>query len=80
MTKTIYVSDIPADVALNPLRNYNKLLVVHVPAAELLTANVYAAHVAHDDWCKIYRHGNCNCKPEIAIEHLATHKIVIILK
>ena len=79
MTKTIYVSDMPADVTLNPQEhNYNKMLA-RVPA-EMLRADVYAAHIAHNDWCEIFRHGNCNCTPEITIERLVTHKIVLILK
>jgi len=79
MTKTIYVSNMPADVALNPQEhNYNKMLA-RVPG-DVFSSDVYATHIAHDNWCEIFRHGNCNCTPEITIEHLATHKIVLILK
>lgn len=78
--KVLYISDMPADVAINAQdHNYNKLLAAYCPK-ELLTAGVYLNHIAHDDNCEIYQHGNCNCECDITIEHAITHEIVFSLR
>ena len=78
--KVLYITDMPADVALNQQdHNYNKLIAAYVPK-ELLKPGVYSTSIAHDDWCEIYKHSNCNCKPDITIENLATHKVVFQLR
>ena len=70
----------PADVALNAAEhNYLKLLAAYVPA-DLLKPGVYVEHIEHDDWCKIYKLGTCNCKPNITIETAITHIIVFKLR
>ncbi len=78
--KTLYISDMPADVALNPRdHNYNKLIAAYVPK-ELLQPGVYIFQIAHDEWCKIYQHGNCNCRPRITIKSYATRQVVFALR
>jgi len=78
--KILYISDMPADVALNSHEhNYNILLNAYVPK-ELLMPGAYIVHISHDGWCEIYKHGNCNCKPEITIENIGTHEIVFTLR
>ncbi len=78
--KILYISGMPADVALNPQdHNYNKRFAAYVPK-ELLTPGVYIHGIAHDGWCGIYQQGNCLCKPEITIEQAITHKVVFALR
>ena len=78
--KILYVSDMPADVVLNAAEhNYLKLISAHVPK-NLIAQGVYITHVAHDDWCAIYKLGTCNCKPDISIENIQTGQIVFALR
>ena len=81
MSKNVlYISDMPADVAMNPQdHNYNKLIEAYVPK-ELIKAGLYINHVEHDDRCAIYKAGNCNCHPNITIERFDTHQIVFELR
>ena len=80
MDKALYISDMPADVSINPQEhNYIKLLMEHCPEL-LLRRGVNKIHIAHDDNCKIYRHGNCNCKCDITIEDGITDKVIFSLR
>ena len=76
----LYISDMPADVALNPQdHNYLKLIAAYVPK-ELIKQGVFSMHIAHDDSCEIYKQGNCNCHPDITVERLADHNVVFALR
>ena len=49
---------------------YKKLIKLHergqIPAASLCDVDIY-----HDDWCRVYTGGYCNCDPEIELHPLA---------
>lgn len=78
--QTLYLSDMPADIALNAQdHNYLRLLETQVLAG-FLVPGIFAAHVAHENPCAIFAHGNCNCRPDIDIERLADQKIVFSLR
>jgi hypothetical protein len=52
---------------------YRKLLKLYeqgkVPRGRLADVDIY-----HDDWCRIYRGGYCNCDPEIKLRRSAERK------
>jgi hypothetical protein len=76
----LYLSDMPADGTLNPQEhNYNKLIAAYVPE-ELLTMGLYSTNILHDDWCQVYKHGNCNCRPDITMTNVVTGKVVFVLR
>jgi hypothetical protein len=50
--------------------NYlNKLLAMQARGA-LPTCGVSQLEIAHDDWCRIYLGGYCNCDPDIRVRPL----------
>jgi hypothetical protein len=46
--------------------NYMRKLLAMQARGEL-TVGVSDVEVAHDDWCRIYKGGYCNCDPEIRV-------------
>ncbi len=78
--KTLYITDMPPDVGTNPMEhNYIRLIEHYVPK-DLMKSGVYMIHTAHDDWCAIYKKGNCDCRPEITIEKAQTHEVVFTIR
>ncbi len=78
--KMLYLTDMPADVALNAHEhNYLKLIAACVPL-EYRKYGVYISQVEHDDDCAVFRHGNCNCKPDITFIKAATGEVVYAIR
>lgn len=40
----------------------------------------YDTKVAHDDWCNVYRGGECNCDPEISFIEITEQNAEKVLK
>jgi hypothetical protein len=52
----------------DPLQhNYYKKLLQLVEQGKVLPGRVMEVDVYHDDWCRIYCGGYCNCDPEIEL-------------
>jgi hypothetical protein len=47
--------------------NYYKKLLRLLEQAELTPGRLRAVNVYHDDWCRVYRGGYCDCDPEIEL-------------
>ena len=47
--------------------NYYRKLIKLVEEGKLPPGYVGEVDVYHDDWCRIYRGGYCNCDPEIKL-------------
>ena len=52
----------------DPLKhNYYKKLIGLNEEGKMPRGCLYGVDVYHDDWCRIYRGGYCNCDPDIII-------------
>jgi hypothetical protein len=47
--------------------NYWPKLVELVEQGKVPPGSVNEVDICHDDWCRIYRGGYCNCEPEIRL-------------
>jgi hypothetical protein len=47
--------------------NYYRKLMKLVENGTIPPDRLTEADVYHDDWCRIYRGGYCNCEPEIRV-------------
>jgi hypothetical protein len=47
--------------------NYYKKLMNLVEAGKLPRGCITEVDICHDDWCRIYSGGYCNCDPEIKL-------------
>ena len=56
----LYIGDAPGG-------NYRKKMI-----GLDLPPEVYHQDVYHDDWCAIYKGGQCNCNPDIRIRKAKT--------
>ena len=60
----------PADAIDPRKRNYYRKLLDLVEQGKVPVGRVREVDVCHDDWCRIYRGGYCNCDPEIRLRPL----------
>ena len=47
--------------------NYFEKLLRFIETHRLTPAQITEIDVWHDDWCRVYRGGYCNCNPEIKL-------------
>jgi hypothetical protein len=47
--------------------NYFAKLMQYVEIHGIVPGQIREIDVCHDDWCRIYRGGYCNCDPEIRL-------------
>ena len=49
------------------MHNYEKKILALQAAGKVPSGpgKFYDCKVSHDDWCNVYRSGECNCDPEI---------------
>jgi hypothetical protein len=47
--------------------NYYKKLMELLEQGKLPPGRVTDVDICHDDWCRIYRGGYCDCDPEIKL-------------
>jgi hypothetical protein len=52
------------------MHNYIKKIAILSLEGELPVAGKVDYDVWHDDWCQIYRLGECNCDPEISFKEV----------
>ena len=46
---------------------WKKLLKLFEQESNIFPGLITSVDVCHDDWCRIYRGGYCNCDPEIIL-------------
>ena len=52
----------------DPLKhNYYKKLIKLLDEGKMPRGCLSQVDVYHDDWCRIYRGGYCNCEPDIIV-------------
>jgi hypothetical protein len=47
--------------------NYYRKLIALYERGVLPPGRVREVDIYHDDWCRIYRGGYCNCEPEVRL-------------
>jgi hypothetical protein len=47
--------------------NFYKKLMKLVAEGKVSPGRINEVDICHDDWCRIYRGGYCNCDPEIRL-------------
>ena len=47
--------------------NYFPKVMELIERGEVPPARVSEVDIYHDDWCRIYRGGYCNCDPEVKL-------------
>lgn len=53
------------------LPRYTREILRGLADKQLPRGQVVEAHVYHDDWCAIFRGGECDCDPRIELPPLA---------
>ncbi len=53
---------------VDPMKHnyYKKLMKLHAQG-KLPTVGLHEVDICHDDWCRVYRGGYCNCEPDIRV-------------
>jgi len=47
--------------------NYYPKLMELYRNGKIAIPSLYEVDIYHDDWCRIYRGGYCNCEPEVKL-------------
>jgi hypothetical protein len=47
--------------------NYYEKLMRLIERSELPPGRITEVNVYHDDWCRVYRGGYCDCDPEVEL-------------